>query len=241
MGKAVDHSIATKQEFLKLEVVLVQTANDVTKCLKTLKVNLGKYDRRHGLYFRRTSKYFLRRDIRVAKELAADLRYAAKRIYKNKNPTKSELNAARLSTNATTDAMNDLIQSGRIYDQNLNKGVSRGVTSIIDDILGGNDSNQVKHERGSLQNVNGKCTTKQGLFGHKHIGDGIREISDTVEAVVLSTMRESFGGFSALKQQITATEDAMSPWFATRVKEAVVDVANKLAGDSSPSPACTDN
>ncbi|UIZ24984.1 hypothetical protein KXD40_006610 [Peronospora effusa] len=188
MEKAAD---PTKQEFLKLKVLLVQTANDVTKWLKTLNMNLGKYDRRHGLYFRSTSKYSLRSDIRVVKELAVDLRYAAKRIYKNKNPTKSEIHTARLSTNATADAMNDLIQSG--------------------------------------------------LFGHKHIGDGLRKTSDTVEAVVVSTMRDSFGGFSALQQQIIAMEDAMSPSFATRDKEAVMNVSNKLADDSSLSLACTDN
>ncbi|CAH0488336.1 unnamed protein product [Peronospora farinosa] len=238
MEKAAD---LIKQEFLKLKVLLVQTANDVTKCLKTLNMNLGKYDRRHGLYFRSTSKYSLRSDIRVVKELAVDLRYAAKRIYKNKNPTKSEIHTARLSTNATADAMNDLIQSGRMYDQNVNKGVLGGVTNIIDNILGGNDNNQVEHERGSFQNGNGKCTTKRGLFGHKHIGDGLRKTSDTVEAVVVSTMRDSFGGFSALQQQIIATEDAMLPSFATRDKEAVMNVSNKLADDSSLSLACTDN
>ena len=242
MGKTVTHSLVTRHEFWKLKVLLVQTANDVINCLKTLKVNLGKYDRRHGLYFRSTSKHFLRTDIRVAKELAADLRYAAKRIDTNKNRHKSVIAAARLSANATADAMHDLVQSGRIYDQNCNKGGGlKSSTSIMDDLLRGNDSNQVVRKRGSCQNGIDKCTTTQGLFGHKHIGDTIRNPFDTVEAVVLSTLRDSFGGFAALKQQITATTDALSPLFATRAKEAGVDVAHKLIGSSSFSSAGTDN
>ncbi|CAI5719693.1 unnamed protein product [Peronospora effusa] len=50
---------------------------------------------------------------------------------------------AGFTINATADAMNDLIQSGHIYDQDLHIGVVRGVTSIIDKILGGNNSTKL--------------------------------------------------------------------------------------------------
>lgn len=244
MGKSSERNIATQQEFSKLEVLLVQTANAATKCLKILKRNLAKYDRRHGLYFRNTSKYFMRNDIRVAKDLASDLRHVAKRICKSKNPTKSEINAARISMNATSDAMGDLKQSGRIYDQN--NGVSGGVTSIIDNILGGDDNNQKESRGGLFGSSDDKVKEKYkgGLFGNKKAngngGGGILKAPDTVEAVVASALRDSFSGFSALKQQIAATENALSPSFATRAKAAVVDVATKLVGDSSPSPTRED-
>ncbi|CAH0478012.1 unnamed protein product [Peronospora belbahrii] len=236
MEKTDNVNSTTKQEFAKLEVLLIETASHVTICLKKLKDNLGKYDRRHGLYFHGTSKHFMRNDIQVAKELATDLRYAAKRICRNKQPTRSEINAARMSMNATADAMNDLIQSGRIYDQNSNNGVSGGVTSIINNILGTNVNNQKENEEAFPQNGDDKFTTKRRFFGHKHTGGGIPKSSDTVGAVVLATLHETFGGFSALKQQIADTENAMSPSFAARAKEAVKDIANNFVDDFNPSP-----
>ncbi|KAF1793385.1 hypothetical protein GQ600_7955 [Phytophthora cactorum] len=235
MGKAIKRTIAAEQEFSKLQMLLVQTANDTTKCLKILKRNLSRYDRRHGLFFRSTSRYFMRNDIRVAKDTTVDLRHVAKRIKRSKNPTKSEINAARISMNATADAMNDLKQAGRIFDQN--NGVSGGVTGIIDNILGGGDNND-KHHNSSLFGHSGDKTddhkTKRGLFGSKN--SGYLKAPDTVESVVKLTLNDSFSGFSALKQQITATENAMSPSIATRAKDAVVNVASKLVGDSSSSP-----
>ncbi|KAL3660664.1 hypothetical protein V7S43_014418 [Phytophthora oleae] len=233
MGKSIERSIATKQEFSKLEFLLVQTATDVTKCLKILKRNLGKYDRRHGLHFRTTSKHFMRNDIRVAKDTTTDLRHVAKRISRSKSPTKSEINAARMGMNNTADAMNDLKQSGRIFDQN--HGMSGGVTGILGNILGNNDNE--KENKGGLfggnEDSQKKNTSMGGLFRSKK---SILKSPDTVEEVVRSTLKDNFGGFSALKQQITATENALSPSIATRAKEAVVDVASKLVGDSSPSP-----
>ncbi|KAG7389862.1 hypothetical protein PHYPSEUDO_009375 [Phytophthora pseudosyringae] len=236
MGKPTERSITTDQEFSKLELLLVQTANDATKCLKILKRNLGKYDGRHGLHFRSTCQHWMRNDIRVAKDTTTDLRYVAKRIKRSKSPTKSELNAARISTNASADAMNDLKQSGRIFDQN--NGVPGGVTGIIDNILGGDDDSQ-KESKGGLffgssdDKQKKECKAKRSWFGNRKTGqNGII----TVEYVVRSTLRDSFRGFSALKQQISATESALSPTIAMRAKEAVVDVASKLVGDSNPSP-----
>ncbi|KAG1695822.1 hypothetical protein DVH05_019161 [Phytophthora capsici] len=227
MGKSIEHSIAVKQEFSKLEFLLVQSANDVTKCLKILKRNLAKYDRRRGLHFRSTSKYFMRNDIRVAKDTTTDLRHVAKRICRSKSPTKSEINAARMGMNNTADAMNDLKQSGRIFDQN--HGVSGGVSGIIDNILGNNDKD------GLFTDNQKKNTPKRGFFRSKTTSQS--DGPNTVEEVVRSTLKDSFGGFSALKQQIIATDNVLSPSIATRAKEAVVGVANKLVDNSSPNPS----
>ncbi|ETI32784.1 hypothetical protein L917_19611 [Phytophthora nicotianae] len=238
MGKTTKRNVAVAREFSKLEMLLLQTASDTLKCLKILKRNLGKYDRRHGLYFRNTSKYFMRNDIRVAKDTTTDLRHVAKRIKRSKSPTASEINAARISMNATADAMNDLKQAGRIFDQN--NGASGGVTGIIDNILNGNNNEENANQpNGGHDDKNPENQKpKRGLFGRKK-GGGFLKASDTVEAVVKSTLNDSFGGFAALKQQITLTENALSPSIATRAKDAVVDVASKIVGDSSPSPTQT--
>ncbi|GMF51947.1 unnamed protein product [Phytophthora fragariaefolia] len=243
MGKAIEHSVTIEQEFLKLGLLLVYTANDATKCLKVLKANLAKYDKCHHSRFRNTSKYFMRSDIRVAKDMASDLRYVATRIRKSKRPTQSEVNAARMSMNATAEAMNDLKKAGHVYDQN--SGVSAGTPGIMGGILGGKEEND-KAKKGGLLRKSDKTkeSTKSngGLFGfgdnkvEARGSDGILKSPDTVEAVVRSTLRDSFSGFSALEAQISATEKALSPSLAERAKEAVADVANKLVGDSNPSP-----
>uniref|UniRef100_A0AAV1TUQ1 Uncharacterized protein n=1 Tax=Peronospora matthiolae TaxID=2874970 RepID=A0AAV1TUQ1_9STRA len=234
MEEASDPSPATKQEFSKLKILLVMAANSITQCLKTLKRDLGKYDRRHGAYFRQSSHFFLRSDIRVAKGIARDLRYVAKRISTSKSPTMSEVNAARTSTNAAIDAMNDLKQSGRIYDQNQVRDSSGSLTSIIDDIMGVNGSKPMKGGEQVLERSDDERKmnkSKRGLFGHKGIGRDIFKAADTVEAVMASALHESLSGFSALKEQIAATEKVVLPSFATRAKEAVVSIVSKLAGD----------
>ncbi|KAI9908259.1 hypothetical protein PsorP6_002808 [Peronosclerospora sorghi] len=212
MGKTTDCSIATKQEFARLEILLSETANAIIQCLKVLKGNLGRYDKRHGLYLGNTSKYCMRSDIRVAKNLAIDLRHVAKRISKSESCTQSEINAARISMNAAADAMNDLKQSGRIFDQNQIKRVLGDATpcSIIESILSGNERNQDENGRGDCANEDNKPKghkCKHGRFGPKHIGEGT---PDTVEAVVKWTLHENFGGFATLKQQLRATEKALS-------------------------------
>ncbi|KAE9318734.1 hypothetical protein PF008_g18433 [Phytophthora fragariae] len=247
MGKSIERSIAAQQEFSKLELLLAQTANDATKCLKVLKRNLAEYDRRHRLRFLNTSRSFMRSDIRVAKDLASDLRHVGTRIRKSKSPTESEINAARISMNETAEAMNDLKKAGRVYDQN--NGMSGGISDIMDNVLGGKDDKE-RETKGGLFGENDKAkqskTPKGGLFGagDKNIesrpSGGIRKSADTVEAVVRSTLSDSFSGFNALENQISATEKTLSPSLAERAKEAVADVANKLVGDSSTSPTPQD-
>ncbi|POM76145.1 Hypothetical protein PHPALM_6655 [Phytophthora palmivora] len=109
-----------KHEFSKLEQVLIQTADDITKCRKVLKKSLGKHDSRtmRGLHYRSTSKYCLKADIRVVKDMVSELRHVAKRISKAKEPSQSELVAARSAMSGTVDAINDLKSAGNIYDQN---------------------------------------------------------------------------------------------------------------------------
>ncbi|KAE9335089.1 hypothetical protein PF008_g13653 [Phytophthora fragariae] len=185
----------------------------------------------------------MRSDIRVAKDLASDLRHVGTRIRKSKSPTESEINAARISMNETAEAMNDLKKAGRVYDQN--NGMSGGTSGIMDNLLGGKDENE-KETKGGLFGKSNESTpsnkSKGGLFGagDKNIesrsSGGTLKSADTVEAVVWSTLRDSFSGFSALENQILATETTLSPSLAERAKEAVVDVANKLVGDSSTSP-----
>ncbi|EGZ19232.1 hypothetical protein PHYSODRAFT_312562 [Phytophthora sojae] len=241
MGKSIERSIAAEQEFSKLELLLHQTANDATKCLKVLKRNLAEYDKRHGLRFRNTSRSFMRSDIRVAKDLASDLRHVATRIRKSKRPTESEVNAARISMNETAEAMNDLKKAGRVYDQN--NGLSGGTSGILGNVLGDKDDKE-KGNKGGLFSNNDKVKdpdkSKGGLFGsggkkmEPRSSGGILKSADTVEAVVRVTLRDSFSGFNALENQISATEKALSPSLAERAKEAVAGVANKLVGDSNP-------
>ncbi|ETN17453.1 hypothetical protein PPTG_05254 [Phytophthora nicotianae INRA-310] len=79
-----------------------------------------------------------------------------------------------------------------------------------------------------------------GLLGGKtnHHHDerhgGVLSGSDTVEALVKSTLRENFN-LSALSHQITIAEKSLSasPGFVERAKEAVHEVKEKLKGDKS--------
>ncbi|KAF1792084.1 hypothetical protein GQ600_1792 [Phytophthora cactorum] len=177
MGKAIKHTIAAEQEFSKLQMLLVRSAPWI---ILPQHVQVF-HEERHS----------------SGQGTTVDLRHVAKRIKRSKNPTKSEINAARISMNATADAMNDLKQAGRILTRTMEyREVSR-VSSTI-------------------------SSTKRGLFGSKN--SGYLKAPDTLQR------------FSALKQQITATENAMSPSIATRAKDAVVNVASKLVGDSSSSP-----
>ncbi|ETK73176.1 hypothetical protein L915_19865, partial [Phytophthora nicotianae] len=123
---ATRRSITTSQGFSLLERLLIQTADDILKVLKVLKKNLRKHDSRNlpGFHYRSTSKYCLKVDIRVVKDMVSELRHVAKRIGKSKTPSHSEVNAARISMNGTADALNDLKKAGRIYDQN------RGLTRV---------------------------------------------------------------------------------------------------------------
>ncbi|KAG7375271.1 hypothetical protein PHYPSEUDO_002144 [Phytophthora pseudosyringae] len=78
----------------------------------------------------------------------------------------------------------------------------------------------------------------EGLLGGKedrqhHVVSG----SDTVEALVKSTLRDNFN-LNALSHQITIAERSLtaSPSFVERAKEAVNEVKDKLTGDKAASP-----
>ncbi|GMF43422.1 unnamed protein product [Phytophthora fragariaefolia] len=202
--------ITTEQELSKLELLLVQTADDVVNCLKVLKGSLAEYDSRHRLRFINTSKSFLRDDIRATKDTASELRDAANQIVEREAPSESEITAARTAMNVTSDAMNELAISGRAYDKSNLK--SRGFAGAVVDMLGGNKSPDRKSEG------------RRSFEGVKRLGsEGILRAPDTVEEVVASTLRDCFCGFSALEDQISAAEKSLSPLFAERSNEPPCD------------------
>ncbi|KAF4315005.1 hypothetical protein BBO99_00009695, partial [Phytophthora kernoviae] len=232
MGKSINHNTAAEQEFAKLELLLAQTASDTVNCLKVLKGNLAEYDSRHGLHFVNTSKSFMRSDIRAAKDTASELRHVANQISKSKTPSESEITAARSKMNATSDALTDLKKIGRTYDEK--NGKEKGITAVIDNMLVGKDSkDKGKESKGGLFSSGNKKTESESSWfgsnnssnddnsGIKHGEAGILGAADTVEAVVKSTLRDSFSGFSALKHQTSIAEKALSPSFVDRAKEAV--------------------
>ncbi|KAG7399777.1 hypothetical protein PHYBOEH_007940 [Phytophthora boehmeriae] len=243
MGKATHHNIAAQQEFAKLEILLAQTATDAINCLKVLKGNLAEYDSRHGLHFANTSKSFMRSEIRGAKDSASELRDVANQISKSKTPSEWEISAARSKMNATSDALTDLKKVARSYDEK--NGKQKGITAMIDNVLVGNHSKE-KESKDAFFNKGSK--DKEGAPGSEwfgsssnnndinHGGAGILGAADTVEAVVKSTLRDSFGGFSALKHQISTAEKSLSPSFVDRAKEAVAGMTSKLSGESTSSP-----
>ncbi|EGZ16602.1 hypothetical protein PHYSODRAFT_330667 [Phytophthora sojae] len=189
--------IATEQEFSKLEMLLVQTADDAVNCLKMLKGNIADYDSRHGLRFISTSKAFLRGDIRAAKD------------------TTAEITVARSAMNATSDVMNDLAAAGRAYDENNLK--SRGITGAVTDMLSGGNNKGQKKKKGK---------GNQSVEDPKRVGsERILRAPDTVEEVVESTLRDCFSGFSALKLQVSVAEESLSPLFAERSNGSVASDA----------------
>ncbi|KAE8906539.1 hypothetical protein PF005_g31704 [Phytophthora fragariae] len=202
MGKS-DTSIAA--EFFKLELLLIQTADDAVHCTKAVKDNLGEYDTRHGLHFANTSKSFMRGSIRAAKDAASELGLLADQIAKSKFLSDWEIAAARNKMKAASDAMKELNKAARVYDE-MN-GKPKGITRIIDNVL--------------------------VMRFDKRKEDGTLGTADTVGVVVKSTLRSSFGGFSALKHQISVAEKSLSPSLIERVKETVEDVVIKLKETSS--------
>ncbi|KAG2786970.1 hypothetical protein PC129_g390 [Phytophthora cactorum] len=291
MGKS-DRNVTAEQEFAALEKVLIQTADDATRCLKLLKKNLSDYDSRHGNHFINTSTSYLRSDMRTAKDTAADLKRAAHEIKKSPQPSEAEIHSARNMMGATAKAMDILNTTACNYDQE--KGRSKGVKGAVDNVVGYNDKERHEKEGGFFgkdkekestgligksdkhkddkhtglfgkakddkhTGLFGKGDTHKdekhtGLFGkgdkhnkhgdgllggktdHHHDGHrgGVFSGSDTVEALVKSTLRENFN-LSALSHQITIAEKSLSssPSFVERAKEAVHEVKEKLTGDKS--------
>lgn len=271
---------ATSQEFSSLEKVLVETADDATRCLKLLKKNLSDYDSRHGNHFIHTAVSHMRSGMRNAKDTAIDLKRVAHDIKKSPQPTKSDIHAARNSMGATAKAMDDLQMTARNYDEN--KGRSKGMKGTVDNAVGYNDKENHENEGDIFQKSDDK-NNKQSKFGRlfgkgnkdkkdKNIGvlgksekgeDDLHSKmvkgkgdclaapggsalggSETVETLVKSTLRDHFD-LDALRHQITLAEKSLtasptsptsSPTFVERAKEVVMEVKDKIMGDSSTSP-----
>ncbi|OWZ23440.1 hypothetical protein PHMEG_0001688 [Phytophthora megakarya] len=193
---------STEQEFSKLQQTLLQTADDAVNCLKVLKGNLAEFDSRHKLFFANTSKFFMRSDIRAAKDTASELRSAANQICECKSPSESEITAARSAMHATSDAMNELARAARMYDKKNLK--SKGITGIVAGLFGGKKETTKPNKRNDhvyIQN-------------HRMGSEGILRAPDTVEEVVTSTLCDCFSGFSTLQHQIAIAEKSLSPLFS---------------------------
>ncbi|POM61285.1 Endo-1,3(4)-beta-glucanase, partial [Phytophthora palmivora] len=211
MGKPTNRitTNSCKQEFSKLEQTLAQTADDAVNCLKVLKGTLAEFDSRYKLFFINTSKFFMRSDIRAAKDTASELRSAAHQIAECEAPTESEITAARSAMHATSDVMNELVRVARMYDKKNFK--SRGITGVVVGLFGGKEAPK-KQSKGS----------NQGGMENKRVGsEGILRAPDTVEEVVTSTLCDCFSGFSTLQHQIATAEKSLSPQFSGNPNEAV--------------------
>ncbi|KAH7482396.1 hypothetical protein KRP22_008280 [Phytophthora ramorum] len=216
MNKSTDR-ITTEQEFSKLEQTLVQTADDAVNCLGVLKGNLADFDRRHGLHFGNTSKFYMRGAIRAAKDSASELRAAANQIAECETPTESEITATRSALNATSDVMNELREAARTYEKKRIK--SKGITGIVVGLLGGKPTTMpVMPFEGPEKEERKHQYTGAGI--EKVGSEGILRAPDTVEEVVDSTLRDCFSWFATLKEQISTAEKSLSPLFAERSNEA---------------------
>eukprot|EP00644_Phytophthora_capsici_P006201 jgi/Phyca11/569332/estExt2_Genewise1.C_PHYCAscaffold_320161 len=114
-------------------------------------------------------------------------------------------------------------------------------------LFGHSDDKENKDKESKLGKLFGKGDKEKdhnhgdGLLGGKddrhhhggHVGDALGG-SDTVEALVKSTLRDNFN-INALSHQITIAEKSLtvSPSFVERAKEAVIEVKEKLTGDKS--------
>ncbi|KAG2768174.1 hypothetical protein JG687_00006042 [Phytophthora cactorum] len=201
MGK----SITTDQEFSKLERRLSQTADDAVNCLKVLKGNLSEFDSRHKLFFVNTSKFYLRSDIRAAKDKASELRAAANQIAECESPSESEITASRSAMHATADALNELARAARTYDKKNLK--SKGITGVVTFLIGGKKQSK-KESKMSKDN------DPVGMDNNRVGSEGILRAPDTVEEVVTSTLSDCFSGFMELQHQIATSEKSLSPLFA---------------------------
>lgn len=151
----------------------------------------------------------MRGRIRAAKDAASELRLVADQIAKSKFLSEWEIAAARNKMNAAFDAMKDLKKAARVYDE-MN-GKPKGITRIIDNVLVG------KYDRKKKKNQDGS----------------VLGTADTVEVVVISTLRNNFSGFSALKHQISTAEKSLLPSLVQRARVVVEDVVIKIKDDSN--------
>ncbi|KAG1700802.1 hypothetical protein DVH05_011689 [Phytophthora capsici] len=196
-------STTTQQAFAKLEQMMIQTADDAANCLKVLKGNLSDFDSRHKLILVNTSKFYLRSDIRAAKDTTSELRAAANQIAECESPSESEITAARSAMHTTAEAMNELARQARMYDKKNLK--SKGLTGVVSSLLKGKKEKERVKDETPVGNNNGRVGS-----------EGILRAPDTVEEVVTTTLGDCFSGFTALQHQIATAEKSLSPLFAGR-------------------------
>ncbi|KAL3674467.1 hypothetical protein V7S43_000417 [Phytophthora oleae] len=100
-------------------------------------------------------------------------------------------------------------------------------------LFGHNDDKKNKDKDSKLGKLFGKGD-KEKDHNHGGHGGGAFSNSDTVEALVKSTLRDNFN-VNALSHQITIAEKSLtvSPSFVERAKEAVNEVKEKLTGDKA--------
>jgi hypothetical protein len=210
MGKSTERNVAAEQEFAKMAQLLTQTADEAVACLKALKSNLSEYDKRHGLLFLNTARSFMRSDIRAAKDATLELRHVAHRISKSLTLSEEEITAARSKIHEVADALNHLKKKGRAYDRknHLDEGGLRSSDSI-----------KIESEGSWVSDDSKDISSGSGA-------------ADTVENVVRLTLRDKFSGFSALKHQVSVTEDSLSLSFTELVVSTVTSMTNSLKGDA---------
>ncbi|OWY93753.1 hypothetical protein PHMEG_00036730, partial [Phytophthora megakarya] len=143
MGKSTDRA-TTEEEFVKLEQVLNQTADDTSNCLKLLKKHLNEYDSRNGNHFVNTAYSYMRSDMRTVKDTSMDLKHVAHQINQSHKPSKTEITSARNMMNATAKTMETLKITAHNYDKE--NGQRAGVKGKIAAAVGGHhDDKDEKH------------------------------------------------------------------------------------------------
>ncbi|GMF22723.1 unnamed protein product [Phytophthora lilii] len=241
MGKSTTSNNTAEKEFAKLEQLLIQTADDVADWLKVSKANLAEYDKRHGLVFINTAKSFMRSDIRGAKDSSSELRHVAYQISKSELPSEKEITAARSQIHTLSDAISQLKKTARAYDKK-NLAV-KPVTGIIDAVLPG--GNYSKTEEISLSSNSTNSESEESWVGEANKGSNNTHSdsfgrSDKVEAVVKTTLRNRFSGFSAIKYQLSVAESSLSPSFAERIMDTMASMSDSLKGDDKFAPRDTE-
>ncbi|KAG7391005.1 hypothetical protein PHYPSEUDO_006140 [Phytophthora pseudosyringae] len=224
MGKSTQQNPAAEQEFSRVEQLLIQTADEASSCLKALKSSLSEYDKRHGLLFLNTAKSFMRSDIRAAKDKASELKHVADQIAKSETPSEWEITATRSKIHEVSDALINLKKTARSYDRKNHLENSSGTELKADE------------RRSDIDKSESESSWFSEDTGSDRSGSGLRGAGDTVEAVVRSTVRHNFSGFSALKHQVSVAEESLSPSFTDRVMNTMNSMSNSLKGSANFEP-----
>ncbi|KAL3668817.1 hypothetical protein V7S43_006110 [Phytophthora oleae] len=226
MGKSTQHNPAAEQEFSKMEQLLTQTADEAASCLKTLKSNLSEYDKRHGLLFLNTAKSYMRKDIRAAKDKAAELKHVADQINKSETPSEWEITAARSKIHEVSDVLINLKKTARAYDRK----------NHLENTSGSDLKAEERHSNPDFDRSESEGSWFSEDTSSGRSGSGVSGKGDTVEAVVRSTVRHNFSGFSALKHQVSEAEDSLSPSFTDRVINTMNIMSDSLKGAANFEP-----